>query len=309
MKHKLIIFCFCWMIAITASAQDSCYADYGMPVKKVVLADGSQLAYVEKGKGKVIVFIHGLGGNISHWTKNIQELSNSYKCFAVDLPGYGYSTDVNKNDSDQLAFYADALIQLSKKLSLKKITITGHSMGAQVAVIAALAHPELIKQLILIDAAGLETFTENERKLFISFSTPAFFKSQDEATIRKNFKNNFYEQPADAEKLIQYRLALIRCAAFDEYTKTLVKGIRGMLSHPVENSLSSLQQKVLLVFGENDNLIPNKLLHPSLKQDDIIKVATENIKNIKVEIIPKAGHMLPFEKPDALDQTIKNFLK
>ena len=309
MKHKLIIFCFCCVIAFAASAHDSCYADYGMPVKKVLLTDGSQLAYVEMGKGKIIVFIHGLGGNISHWTKNIQELSKSYRCIAVDLPGYGYSTDANKNDSGQLAFYADALIQLSKKLSLKNITLAGHSMGGQVAVIAALSQPKLIKQLILIDPAGLEIFTESERKLFISFSTPAFFKNQDEAIIRKNFKNNFYEQPADAEKLIQYRLALIKCAGFDEYTKTLVKGVRGMLSHPVKNSLNKLQQKVLIVFGENDNLIPNKLLHPALKQDDIIKVATENIKDIKVTIIPKAGHMLPFERPDELDQIIKNFLK
>ena len=309
MKHKLIIFCFCWMTAFAASAQDSCYSDYGMPIKKVSLTDGSQLTYVEKGKGKVIVFIHGLGGNISHWTKNIQELSKTYRCIAVDLPGYGYSTDANKNDSDQLAFYADALIQLSKKLNLKNITIAGHSMGGQVAVIAALAHPELIKQLILVDPAGLETFTESERKLFISFSTPTFFKNQDEVIIRKNFKSNFYDQPADAEKLIRYRLALIKCAGFDEYTKTLVKGVRGMLSHPVKNSLNKLEQKVLLVFGENDNLIPNKLLHPSLKQDDIIRIATENIKNIKVEIIPKAGHMLPFERPDELNQTIKNFLK
>jgi pimeloyl-ACP methyl ester carboxylesterase len=297
------------MTVFTVSAHDSCYAEYGLPVKKVLLNDGSQLAYVEKGKGKVIIFIHGLGGNISHWIKSMQILSKGYRCIAVDLPGYGYSISANKNDSDQLKFYADVITHFSKKLSLKNITVAGHSMGGQVAVIAALAHPELIKQLILIDPAGLETFTETEQALLTNFSTPVFFKNQDEATIRKNFKNNFYHQPADAEKLIQYRLHLTSCSQFDEYTKTLVKGIKGMLSHPVKNSLSTLKQKVLLVFGEDDNLIPNRLLHPSLKMDDIIKVATENIKNIKVEVVPKAGHMLAFEKPDELSQIIKNFLK
>ena len=136
------------MSAITTVAQDSCYPDYQMPVKKLILKDGSQMAYVDKGNGKPIIFIHGLGGNISHWVKNIKELSVNYRCIAVDLPGYGYSIDANKTTNDYLAFYANAIFQLSKKLLLKNISLTGISMGGQIAVIAGLQHPELFKKLI-----------------------------------------------------------------------------------------------------------------------------------------------------------------
>ena len=309
MKYRITIFCFCVMCTFISSAHDSCYADYGMPVKKLLLTDGSQLAYVEKGKGKPIIFIHGLGGNISHWLKNIDNLSNKYRCIAIDLPGYGYSTDANKTSDDQLAFYTDAIFQLSNKLFLKNIALAGHSMGGQIAVVAGLKYPQLFTRLILINPAGLETFTENEKTLLTNFSTKAFFKNQDEATIRKNFKNNFFEQPADAENLIGYRLQLIKCPQFENYTGTIVKGIQGMLTHPIKNNLKEVKQKVLLVVGENDNLIPNALLHPKLKQADIIKIATENIKSISLTIIPQAGHMLPYEKPAELNSSIIKFLK
>ena len=308
MRHKVTIFCFYLISALTAWAQEGCYADYGMPVKKLLLKDGSQLAYVEKGKGKPIIFIHGLGGNISHWIKNLPELSGKYRCIAVDLPGYGYSIDANKITNDHLAFYADAIFQLSKQLALKNISLTGISMGGQIAVIAGLQHPELFKKLILINPAGLETFTEKEKTLLSNLSTQTFFKNQDETTIRRNYKNNFYDQPSDLEKLIQYRLSLINCPQFDIYTASIVKGIQGMLSHPIKNDLSKLKQRVLLVMGENDNLIPNRLLHPALKQDDIIKVATDNIKRVGVLIIPLSGHMLAFEEPHYINLSIKNFI-
>ncbi len=309
MKGKIFIFILCLISANVLYAMDSCYADYGLKVKNVLLKDGSKIAYVEKGKGKTLLFIHGLGGNISHWIKNMDELSKSYRCIAIDLPGYGNSINKNINNEDQLGLYANSIIEFAENLRLKKIVLIGHSMGGQIAIITAVQHPAIIKQLILIAPAGLETFTDAERKIFLKFTTPAFFKNQDEATIRKNFANNFYAQPADAENLIEYRVRLKQCEHFDNYCNVLVNGVKGMLAHPVKNDLNKIQQKVLLVFGENDQLIPNRAMHPNITYKDVIEVATKNIKNLQVKVISNAGHMLPFEKPEQLNYTIKNFVK
>lgn len=308
MKDKIFIFILCLVSVNVLYAKDSCYADYGLKVKNVLLKDGSKIAYVEKGKGKALLFIHGLGGNISHWIKNIDGLSKSYRCIAIDLPGYGNSLNKNINNVDQLGFYANSITELAKTLQLKKIVLIGHSMGGQIAMITALQHPEIIKQLILIAPAGLETFTDAEQEIFLKFTTPAFFKNQDETTTRENFTNNFYSQPTDAENLIRYRLRLKQCERFDEYCNALVNGIKGMLAHPVKNDLNKIQQQVLLVFGENDQLIPNRAMHSNITYKDVIEVATKSIKNLQVVVFPKAGHMLPFEKPEQLNFTIKNFI-
>ncbi len=310
MKSRCLLLSVFVMISLQLAAQDTCLPKYALPVHKLMLDNKVEMAYVEKGRGKVLLFVHGLGGNISHWMKSIELLSAHYRCIAVDLPGYGYSASQNQNNpTDQLAFYADATVQLTRKLKIKSFDIIGHSMGGQVAVIAGLAYPKNIRRLVLVNPAGLETFTASEATLLNTYTTTAFFKGQDDVAIRASFKNNFFEMPAETESLIQYRLKLKTCPGADNYYGLLVKGVKGMLDHPVKKSLSQLTQQVLLVMGEKDNLIPNKLLHPTLTQQNIIKVATDSVPRINVTVVPNAGHMLPFEKPLLFCNAIKEFLK
>ncbi len=66
---------------------------YPFDVKKITLNDGRVMAYMDEGSSKeVIIFIHGLGSYSPAWMKNIAELKNTYRCIAVDLPGYGKSS-------------------------------------------------------------------------------------------------------------------------------------------------------------------------------------------------------------------------
>ena len=120
MKQLITITClFIFMHAV--QAQDSCLPKYDLPVKTIELSSG-KLAYVEKGKGQTIVFIHGLGGNLSHWLKSVNELSASYKCIAIDLPGYGWSDkNVDTKGKDRLQFYADAVSEFLKKKKIKTL--------------------------------------------------------------------------------------------------------------------------------------------------------------------------------------------
>ena len=306
------IFTILMLLVITnfAKAQQNCLPDYSVLVKRMPLNDSIQIAYIEKGKGPTILFIHGLGGNLSHWQNNIDTLSAMFRCIAIDLPGYGASADSNsKFGKDILNEYADYILAFIKKLKLKKITLVGHSMGGQIATIAALKSSEKIEQLVLVAPAGFETFSEKESEFLSKLSTPVFFKNQDETTIRTNFKNNFYQLPPAAEKLIAYRIAIKQCPGFDAYCNSIVNGINGMLSHPVKSQLNRLIQKVLIVFGDDDALIPNRYLHPKLT---ILSVATEGaslIKNHSLIMLPKTGHLLQFEQPEIFNSTLINFLK
>ena len=305
---KLMTILIVILFSFGAYAQDSCFADYKMPVKIMQLSFG-QLAYVEKGKGQTILFIHGLGGNLSHWLKSVQALSAKYKCIAIDLPGYGYSDkNIDTKGKDQLQFYADVVDDFIKKKKIKNVIIAGHSMGAQVAVIIALQNKNT-KKLILVSPAGLEIFSEKEAQFLIASTPATFFEKQDEATIRKNFKNNFFVQPAAAEQLIQDRLHIKNCSHFKLYCETVSAGIKGMLAHPVKDSLKYLNMPVLIVFGANDMLIPNKYLHAGLKTSDLINQSGALIPSCKVEVIEKAGHMVQFEKSNEINIIIKNFIQ
>jgi pimeloyl-ACP methyl ester carboxylesterase len=252
-------------------SQDHCLPTYDLPVQKLQLNSNMQIAYIEAGKGRSILLIHGLGGNISHWSKNVQELAKQYHVVAIDLLGYGHSITSISSTEDYLQSYAELIHRFIKRKKLKKSVLVGHSMGAQIAIITALSYPKKISKLILLAPAGLETFTNDEAQLLINATQPVTFQKQQEDAIRLNYKNNFYNLPQDAEVLIKDRLRLKNCTHFQEYTETISNGIKGMLSHPVKKDLSKLKQPVLIVFGANDALIPNQILHPSLSINEILK--------------------------------------
>lgn len=303
---------YIWMLLLTklSFGQDTCLPRYSLPVQTLQVSEGLNIAYVEKGKGRPIIFIHGLGGNLSHWLKSVQELSDKFCCIAIDLPGYGHSSKTfNTGDKDQMQFFADAITSFIQKKKLKKVALAGHSMGGQIAVIVALQQPSLISKLILAAPAGLETFTQNEGTLIINATPPTVFEKQDEAAVRLSYKQNFYAQPADVEALIQDRLRLKNCPGFTQYTTTVSNSIKGMLAHPVRNELNNLSQPVLVIFGENDALIPNRILHPQLTRETLLKESTAQIKDVKIVTVPQAGHLLQFERPSEINKAIKDFYK
>lgn len=307
MKYFITILFFA--VSLLLKAQDNCAPAYGFTVKKIKI-DNTELAYVDEGKGKPIVMIHGLAGNSSHWKRLIPLLSSNYRCIAIDLPGYGSSEFVQlKENQNQLDVFADVVLKFIKQLKLKKVTLAGHSMGGQISIITALKNEKAIDKIILLAPAGLETFTEQEADLLKKYSKPEVFQMQDSNAIRNNYKKNFYAMPQEAEQLISGRMILKNCGQFSAWCQVVSNGVAGMLNHPVKAELKNIRQKTLILFGQNDELIPNKLLHPKLTIDEVAKAGTDNIKNSQLAMITEAGHMLHFEKPEEVTTVIKVFLK
>jgi pimeloyl-ACP methyl ester carboxylesterase len=302
-----------WFIGILllwkpSFSQDSCRPRYDLPVQTAVI-EGQQLAYVQEGHGPAILFIHGLGGNLSHWLKNVHGLSSQFTCIAVDLPGYGYSGKSFGVPADPLQFYADVLFAFLKEKKLKRVMIVGHSMGAQLAMLMAAQSPAMVTKLVLLAPAGLESFSETEAKLITNATPPAVFEKQEEAVIRYNFRQNFYEWPDDAELLVQDRLRFRQCSDFTGYTQAVSNGVRGMLNHPVKKDWRKLKMPVLILFGGQDALIPNKILHPTLSRDQLVKEALDMMPRARSVVIENGGHMVQFERAAETNKAIKDFLR
>lgn len=287
----------------------NCPLAYAPSASNIQLNDSVSIAYTEKGRGKTtLLFIHGLGGNSSHWSQNLEELATNYRCIAVDLPGYGLSTQ-RAYSAPTLTFYASTLLAFMEKKQLKNVVLVGHSMGGQAAIITALKRSPIIKKLILVAPAGLETFSEAETKMLRQFATPAFYQSQTEPAIRAAFASNFTSMPTAAEALIQDRLALRSCEGFQSYCNVVSQGVNGMLSEPVQAQLVNLSIPTLLIFGEDDKLIPNRILHKELTTEKVAEIGKARIPDVQLAFVPQAGHLVMFEKPSQFNKLITNFLK
>jgi len=281
--------------------------NYPYTVKKAALSDNVTLAYVDEGKGdQVIIFVHGLGSYLPAWKKNIEDLKQYYRCIAIDLPGYGKSS--KEIHSGTMDYYAEVIRQLMDKLDLKKAVIAGHSMGGQIAIVMALKYPEYVDKLILVSPAGIETFNEGQKEWFRNVMTVAGVKNTPVQQIRANLTANFYNLPEDAEFMITDRIAMRDAKYFENYCYTVVRSVSGMVDQPVYDFLPNIKQETLIVFGENDNLIPNPYLNPGFTED-IGKTAKERIPNSTLVMVPSCGHFVEFEKAQVFNDAVKDFLK
>ncbi len=281
--------------------------NYPYPVKKAVLSDDITIAYLDEGAGsQAIIFIHGLGSYLPAWEKNIDGLKQNYRCIAIDLPGYGKSSKAVH--SGTMEFYANVIKSFMDKLGLQKAVIAGHSMGGQIAMVMALRYPEYVDKLVLVSPAGIETFTEGQKEWFRNVMTVAGVKNTSAQQIRANLTANFYNLPDDAEFMITDRIAMRDAEYFDNYCYTVVQSVKGMVDQPVYDFLPDIKQKTLILFGENDNLIPNPYLNPGFTAD-IGKIAEERIPDSKLIVVPSCGHFVQFEKADVVNNAVKDFLR
>jgi len=280
--------------------------EYPSEVHFADLSHGVKLAYTDTGEGEqTIIFIHGLGSYIPAWNRIIPELSKSYRCIAIDLPGYGKSSKAPH--SGLMTYYADVVNELVDTLNIKNFNIAGHSMGGQIAIVYGLSWPEKVNNLILFAPAGFERFNSGQKRWLHDVMTPVLVKSTTYEAIETNLAYNFYNMPPEAEFMLTDRLAMRYAEDFDNYCYAVSKSVGGMVNEPVIDKLKDLKVRTLIFFGENDNLIPNRYLNPGSTKN-IAETGAELIPDSKLIMVPKCGHFIMFEKPETIPQEIKDFI-
>lgn len=297
----------CWFNVAIGQNQISDILNYKEEVEKIKI-EGEEIAYVEAGSGeKTLLFIHGLSSNLQAWNKNISALKENFKCIALDLPGYGKST--KNHPAYSLTDYADFLHKFIDQKDLQNVVIIGHSMGGQIAIHTVLAAQDKFESLVLVAPAGIETFSAEEAMIMKASYTPAMVENSTPEQIRSNFKMNFHSFPEDAEFMVEERIAMKDADDMKIYSRVVVNNIHAMLDEPVIDRLEEIKIPVLMIYGKNDLLIPNKYFHPSQDISSLVKDAEERISGLEVKLIKEAGHFVNFERPNEVNKEIGQFLK
>ena len=110
------------------------------------------MSYLSLGDaGPAIVFVHGWSSFKEIWWSTLLALAPYARCFAPDLPGHG---DTPLQGSVQMRQVAARVVNFCAARGLDSIVLVGHSMGGNVALELALAHPDLLERLVLVDPAA-----------------------------------------------------------------------------------------------------------------------------------------------------------
>lgn len=260
----------------------------------------------EGGGQRTLLFIHGLANYAPVWKQNIAYLKQFYRCIAIDLPGNGLS---DKNDHPfGMKFFAESVYNFIQVLGLKNVCLVGHSMGGQVAMTTLINYPSCADALVLCAPAGFEEFTAFEKTLFHSTLQVYDFAAGDENMLRHVIENSFYNQRTQGEGVIRELVEIMRTYKANYYRKMIEACVKGMLDESVFTKLQEIKQPALVLFGRNDALIPNRLLHHTTTE----KMATDGVKKLscgKLELFADCGHFVQWERAEDVNRSIIMFLE
>lgn len=117
-----------------------------------ITVNNIKMYYEIHGHGEPVVFIVGLGADISEYAKTIKLLAKSYRVIAIDNRGAGRS---DKPDGVYtIEMMADDTAILINKLGVDRANIIGHSMGGQIALHVAIRHPERVGKLVVVSSSA-----------------------------------------------------------------------------------------------------------------------------------------------------------
>ena len=248
------------------------------------------IAYCSAGTGQPVLFLHGLGGSATAWEPQLEDLSDTFRCIAWDLPGYG--------DSDPIVpltfpLIADAAVRLLDELGIERSDVVGLSFGGQQALHLALAHPDRVSRLVLADTSarfGADgTDVEEWKRLRLdpldagmtpaemaptvvdAITAPGFAGRERERTIAA-----FSRIPADGLR------AAVEC----------------LPTHDVTARLVEIAAPTLVIAGELDDETPVAYA----------EALAEGLPDAELRVIDGVGHLTPAEAPDEFDTLVREFL-
>jgi pimeloyl-ACP methyl ester carboxylesterase len=260
--------------------------------------DGVRLHYQEKGTGTPLVLIHGYTSSTYSWKEVFEPLSKNFRVIAVDLKGFGFS---GKPDGDYTR-RAQALLaaHLIDYLKIEKAWLCGNSMGGEVALNVALANPERVAGLILIDSAGVEvpgsgSLAPRYLQLPVVGRVLTALALTSDKLVRQGLQKSFYDQT----KITNERVA-------NYYRPLQTRG--GQLAavrartqwdlFPIETDLTRIHLPTLIIWGAEDRLIP---LAAGRKMNSYIK-------DSKLVVFDSCGHLPQEEMPERVVDEINRFV-
>ena len=260
--------------------------------------DGVRIHYQEKGTGTPLVLIHGYTSSTYSWKDVFEPLAKTFHVIALDLKGFGFSA---KPDGDYTRRAQAMLVtHLLEHLKIEKAWLCGNSMGGEVALNVALANPERVAGLILIDSAGVEvpgsgSLTPGYLLVPVIGRLMIALSLTSDKLVREGLEKSFYDRmKVTPDRLVNYYRPLKtrggQLAALRARTQW------GMF--PVEAELARIVVPTLIVWGAQDQLIPLAAGHR----------LSSLIKDSKLVVFDNCGHLPQEEMPARTVDEITQFV-
>jgi pimeloyl-ACP methyl ester carboxylesterase len=232
-----------------------------------------------------MLLLHASGVPAWSWMYNVEELSQRYRTYAIDLIGDAgrseyYSLDHRMRDGqDQAELYTE----ITDQLGVERAYVVGASEGGFIGTNYALYAPERVEKLVLLGPMGYSGAVQSVIRIMFAQFFP--LKPIQESTFRWAFSDD----PKLGEE-------------FGEWFRLIMTGLKPVKVAPLPlkpEQRQSIQVPVLLVLGKRDNLVGDPAKATALVQD---------IPDVRVKVLD-SGHLIGAEQPEHVNALIIEFFE
>lgn len=229
------------------------------------------------GKGYPLVLFHGWGFDSQIWSPLLPTLTQSYKLYLIDLPGFGLTPVMGWQE-----FKSELLNILPKEFSM-----LGWSMGGLLATRLAMEEPQSVSHLLNVT------------------SSPYFLREKDWPGVDRNVFQTFYQSLiSNPEKTLEEFISLQlqgQKVVLGE-TPSLVglqNGIDLLMNWDLRQDLNRITNPVCYIFGRLDAIVPHQ----------VMLTIQQRYPHIKCIMFPEAAHAPFLSHPTEFIMTLEKFLK
>jgi len=237
-----------------------------------------------EGKGKPLLVLNGIMMTINSWDPIVEPLKAHNTLIRVDMIDQGSSSkvDFSYTIDDQ----ADMIASFIKYLGYETISVMGISYGGYVGINLASRYPNLVDRLVIFNTTS--HVDERDIEVFKTFKSTA--ESDDSyafylTTVPRFYGPTWFLTRSDWMK--HREQVLVEFFKSKPYRMSVYRLADSCLSHDSRAKLKDITALTLIVGGEEDSLFPyarQQYLH-------------EHIKNSKLVLMAKTGHVSPYENP------------
>ena len=251
-----------------------------------------ELHYRTLGKGQPVIILHGIFGTSDNWQTFGKQLAGNYQVFLVDQRNHGLSP--HSDTFDYPAMAAD-LHQFIQQHQLENPVIIGHSMGGKVAMFYAVAYPEKLDKLVVVDIAP-RNYPVHHQHILDAMSGV----SLTSATSRKDIEEQLKPHLPDfgVRQFIMKNLKREDDNSFSWKLNLLaIKENIANVGLAVDND-AKVDRPTLFVRGENSDYIGSE-------DEELIRQIFPLAQIVTIE---NTGHWVHAEQPKALYEVLLKFL-
>lgn len=267
--------------------------------------NGIQVHYKTAGSGEpVYLLLHGFLANTFTWHRVYDELAQVGRVIAFDRPAFGLSGRPLKWEGENpygMASQVDLALALLDHLGVEKAVLVGNSAGGTVAAEIALAHPERVQALVLVDAA---IYTGGGAPDWIKplLATPQgrriglfVVRRITSGGSVSNLVELAWHDPSlvSMETLEGYRTTF----QVENWDKALWEFTLASRASRLAERITAVQAPVLVLTGDDDRIVPT---------EESIRLAGE-IPSAELVVFPSCGHVPQEECPEAFLQAMREF--